>query len=107
MFLCVLREQAGARKVFAVEASGMANFAQQLAAKNTSIGSAVQVRSLVALRLAAAQGTQGGAVSTGAAFVMTVCSSFSPSSLRSLHAWLQDLLAAVQPCTCKLCAAQT
>jgi hypothetical protein len=34
--------QAGARKVYAVEASGMANFARQLAEKN-GIGKAVQV----------------------------------------------------------------
>lgn len=40
------RMQAGARKVYAVEASGMANFARQLAERNTSIGKAVQVGGL-------------------------------------------------------------
>lgn len=41
LMCCVL--QAGARKVYAVEASGMANFARQLAERNTDIGKVVQV----------------------------------------------------------------
>jgi hypothetical protein len=40
--LLLLLLQAGARKVYAVEASGMANFARRLAEKQ-SIGNAVQV----------------------------------------------------------------
>lgn len=45
-FTCMpsLMLQAGARKVYAVEASGMAKFAQQLADKNPGFGKAVQVR---------------------------------------------------------------
>jgi hypothetical protein len=38
-----VQAQAGARKVYAVEASGMANFAQKLAEGNKSFGKAVQV----------------------------------------------------------------
>lgn len=40
---CLLRLQAGARKVYAVEASGMAEFARQLAERNSNIGKALQV----------------------------------------------------------------
>jgi hypothetical protein len=39
----MLSLQAGARKVYAVEASGMAEFARQLAERNSNIGKAVQV----------------------------------------------------------------
>lgn len=38
-----MQAQAGARKVYAVEASGMANFARQLAEGNKGFGNAVQV----------------------------------------------------------------
>lgn len=41
--VCCACAQAGARKVYAVEASGMANFARQLAERNPSIGKALQV----------------------------------------------------------------
>lgn len=41
--LSLFAAQAGARKVYAVEASGMANFARQLAERNPGIGKAVQV----------------------------------------------------------------
>jgi hypothetical protein len=40
---CLLCLQAGARKVYAVEASGMAEFARQLAERNSNIGKALQV----------------------------------------------------------------
>jgi len=48
MCMPLLILQAGARKVYAVEASGMANFAQQLADKNPGFGKAVQVRQATA-----------------------------------------------------------